>query len=107
MAPFPTVVALGDARVHVSCSYGGDMSTKVEGMVNKEFSLRTILGVPNVEPDNGYIRLGGGSDDSRFGCQGDVFKEFDVFHQVSNIVARDLIFIRTQIWDASDFQIKF
>ena len=45
----------GDTRVHVSCSYGGDMSTEIEGMVNKEFCLRTILGVPNVKPDNGYI----------------------------------------------------
>ena len=83
------------------------MSTKVEGIVNKKFSLRTVLNVPNVKPDNGYIQLGGDSDDSRFGCQEDVFKKFNVFHEVSNIVARDLISIRTQIWDASDFQIRF
>jgi len=39
VAPFLTVVALGDARVYVSCSYGGNMSTKVKEMVNKKFSL--------------------------------------------------------------------
>jgi len=32
---------------------------------------------------------------------------FDVFHEVSNIITRDLVSIRMQIWDASDFQIQF
>ena len=67
-------MVLENTRVHVSCSYSGNMSTEIEGVVNKEFCLGTILGVPNVKPDNSHIRLGRGFDDSRFGSQGNAFK---------------------------------
>jgi len=43
-------------------------------VVNKKFHLGTTLSIPNVKPDDGYIRLGGDFDDSGFGSQGNVFK---------------------------------
>jgi len=74
MILFPTVVALGDARVHVSHSDGGNMSTEIEEVINKKFCLGITLSVSNVKPDNSHIGLGGGFDDSGFGGQGNIFE---------------------------------
>jgi len=74
MTLFPTVVVLGYIKVHVSCSYSSDIFPKIKGMINKQFHFRTTLSVLNIKPDNNYVKLWGGFDDSGFSSQGDIFE---------------------------------
>jgi len=57
IAPFPTVIALGDPWVHGSAFYGSDVFSKVEGPIDDGFGFGTILGVPDVDPYNGHVRV--------------------------------------------------
>ena len=74
MAPFLAVVALENTWVHVCCSYDGNVSAKIKGVIYQQFSLGFALSVPDIEPDNGHIGLGGCFDNPRFGYQENVFK---------------------------------
>jgi len=53
-------------RVHVSCSYSNDIFPKIKGMINKQFYFRTALSVLDIKPDNNYVKLWEGFDDSGF-----------------------------------------
>jgi len=57
MALFPTVIALGDPWVHGSASYGSNVFSKVEGPIDDGFGFGAILGVPDVDPYNGHVRV--------------------------------------------------
>jgi len=55
--PFLAVVVLGDTWVHGSISDSSNMLTKVEGPVYDSFDFGTVLGVPDVDPDNRHIQI--------------------------------------------------
>jgi len=55
MTLFPTIMALRDTWIHVSASDSGYISAKVKRMINKQFGLRSILGIPYINLDDGHI----------------------------------------------------
>jgi len=57
MALFPTVTALGDPWVHGSASYGSDVFSIVEGPIDDGFGFGAVLGVPDVDPYDGHVRV--------------------------------------------------
>jgi len=58
MLPFPAVVTLENTWVHVCGPDSSDKSTKIEGIINQEFSFGTALRVLYVKPNNSHIRFG-------------------------------------------------
>ena len=74
MTLFLTVVALGYTRIYVSRSYNSNMFSKIKEIINKQFCFGTALSVPDIKPDNSYVRLWGDFDDSGFSSQGDIFE---------------------------------
>ena len=50
VTPLPTILAGGDARVHVRTSDGGNKVSYVEASVNKHFRVLTALDIPDVDP---------------------------------------------------------
>ena len=50
MTPLPTILAEGDAKVHVCTSNGGNKVFYVEASVNKHFRVLTTLDIPDVDP---------------------------------------------------------
>jgi len=58
MSPFPTILALGDTRVHVCSADSCNKLADIEVPVNERFSTAPALDVPNVDPHDGHVRLG-------------------------------------------------
>ena len=52
VTPLPTVLALWNTWVHVSIMYDSNETPNVELSIDNSFGLRTILGVPCINPDN-------------------------------------------------------
>ena len=65
MSLFLAVLVLGDAWAYVSVLDGGNVAAYVEASVDEVLSFGTILGVPNINQYNSYIRLGGDFDNTR------------------------------------------
>ena len=58
MFPSPAILALRDARVHVGSSHSHNKPPYIETPVNKTFNLTSALNIPDINPNNRYIRLG-------------------------------------------------
>jgi len=58
VAPLPAVVTLRDSRVYVGDFDSGDVPAKVKGMIYQQLCFGSILRIPNIKPDNGYVRFG-------------------------------------------------
>jgi len=58
ISPLPTILALRDVRVHVGSLNSCNKPPYLETSVNKTFSLTSTLNIPDVNPNNQYIRLG-------------------------------------------------
>jgi len=52
-----TIFALRNTRVHVGSSDSSDIIIYIETSVNETFSFCTILRIPNINPNNSYIRF--------------------------------------------------
>jgi len=58
MSPSPAILTLRDARVHVGFLNSRNKPLYIETPINKTFSLTSALNIPDVNPNNQYIRLG-------------------------------------------------
>ena len=58
MSLFTAVVTLKNIWVYVCGPDSSNESTKIEGIINQEFSFKTALRVPYVKPNNSHIRFG-------------------------------------------------
>ena len=74
MTPPPAIFALRYARVHGSSPDSSDVVTYIKTSVDEEFSIVPTLNIPNVNPDNGHVRLGGDFDNSWFERKGYVIE---------------------------------
>jgi len=102
----PTILALGDSRIHVCSSNGSDVVTYVEAPVDEHFGIAATLYISYINLDDYHVGFWGDFDDSRLQCQSDV---------VENIVVLDDIFDHTQvdggggdflkIWKTYDLQV--
>jgi len=62
-------MTLGNTWVHVHGPDSGNKSTKIEEMINQEFSFGATLRVLYVKPNDSYIRFGRSFDDPWFSCK--------------------------------------
>ena len=74
VSPLPAILALGNSRIHVRTSNCGDVIAHIEAPVNEKFSIFSTLNIPDVEPNNGHIRLRRDFNNSWFRDKGDVVK---------------------------------
>jgi len=72
--PFLVVVILRDPRVHISGPNGSDGPTKIKRVIYQQLCFETILRVPNIKPNDSYIRFGKSLDDPRFSYKSHIFK---------------------------------
>jgi len=52
MSLFPTIFTLWNAKVHVSFSYGANIPSYIETLINQTLGFAPTLDVPNVNPNN-------------------------------------------------------
>jgi len=53
--PFPTVLTLQHARVHVSTTDCSDIASNIEVFVDDLLGVRPILSIPDVDPDDSHV----------------------------------------------------
>jgi len=63
------VVTLRDSGVYVGGFNHGNIPAKVERMIYQQFCFETVLRIPNVKPDDGYVGFGKGFDYSGLCCK--------------------------------------
>jgi len=61
--------ALEDVRVHICSTDSGNVSSNIETSVDKHFCILTTLRVPNIYPDNCYVRFRRGLDNPWSGSE--------------------------------------
>jgi len=69
VAPLLAIVTLKDSRVYVSGPDYDDMPAKVERMIYQQLCFGTILRIPNVKPDDGYVGFGRSFNDPGLCCE--------------------------------------
>ena len=72
VSPLPAILALGNSRIHVRTSNCGDVIAHIEAPVNEKFCVFSTLNIPDVEPNDGHIRLRRNFNNSQFRRKGDV-----------------------------------
>jgi len=72
VSPLPAILALGNSRIHIRTSNCDDVIAHIEAPVNEKFSVFSTLNIPDVNPNNGYIKLRRDFNNSRFRREGDV-----------------------------------
>ena len=75
MSPALAIAILGHSRVHSSPSDCGSIMPKIKWVVNKSLTLRPLLRVPNINPDNRHVRAGWGLHNVRHRGQCDTLKK--------------------------------
>ena len=79
VTPPPAIFALRYARVYSCSPDSSDVVAYIKISVDEKFSVMAALNIPNVDPDYGYIRLGGYFDNSQLGREGNVIKNVVLF----------------------------
>ena len=55
VSPLPAILILGDTRVHIYISYGGDVTFHIEAMVDQSLGWSTTLWIPYIDPHYSHI----------------------------------------------------
>ena len=72
VSPLSAILALENSQIHIHISNSGDVIAHIEVPVNEKFSIFSTLNIPDVNPNNGHVRLRRDFNNSRFRCEGDV-----------------------------------
>jgi len=72
VAPLPAIFALRDSQIHIRSSNHGDVIAHIKAPVNKKFSVLTTSNIPDINPNDGHIRLRRDFNNSQFRRKGDV-----------------------------------
>ena len=81
MTPLPAVLALWDTRIHVHPFNSSNKATNVEASIYKFFGCRSILWIPDVDPDDGYIKFRGDFDNIGLGIDVNVVEYVGSFNE--------------------------
>jgi len=57
ITPLLTILALRNTRVYIGSSNSSDIITYIKIFINETFSFFTILRIPNINPNNSYVRF--------------------------------------------------
>jgi len=69
VVPLPVSVTLRDPRVHISGPNSSDVPAKIKGMIYQQLCFESIFRIPNVKPDDSYVRFRRSLDDPRLCCK--------------------------------------
>jgi len=58
VAPLPAIFALQGTGVYISSSYKSNEASDIEALINDFLGQRSVLRVLNIDPYDGYVRLG-------------------------------------------------
>jgi len=57
VSPLPIVLILWDTQVHISTMYYSNEIPHVETLIDDSFSSRTVLSIPDIDPDDDHVRF--------------------------------------------------
>jgi len=57
VSSFPVVLILKNVGIHICTTNSCNVTSNVEAFVNEILSFGTTLRIPNVNPDNSYVRF--------------------------------------------------
>jgi len=77
---FLAILTLGNSRVYIGILYYDNIVLYVKALINKSFGGYTILGVPNVDPNNSHVQFWRNFDNSWFWCNMNVVKDICGFN---------------------------
>ena len=102
------ILTLKDTRIHVGSSNNCNKPPYIETSVNKTFSLTSALNIPDVNPNNWYIRLRWNFDNTQFWCENNIVKDLILFDDTFNITWCKTFFrwVMREVGNAYDFQIE-
>jgi len=104
---FPVVFTLQNSRVHVSSSNCCNILSNIEATVDEALSSATTLDIPNIDPDNWYVRFGWHFDNSWFGSKSNVVEDLVLLYDGFDIAGGKTVLRITvrEIWDVYYFEI--
>ena len=108
MSLSPAILALRNAKVHVGSSNSCNKPPYIETPVNKTFSLTSTLNIPDVNPNNWYIRLRWHFDDIQFWHENNIVEYLILFDNAFNLTwCKTFIkWIMKKVKNTYDFQIR-
>ena len=80
MSPLPAILALGNARVHISTLYSSNMTSYIKASIDQGLGKSTTLEISYIDPDYGYIRFWWYFDYSQFWSNMDVVEDVSAFY---------------------------
>ena len=85
VSPLPAILALGNSWIHIRTSNCGDVVAHIEAPVNEKFSIFSTLNIPDVDPNDGHIRLRRDFNNSRFRREGDIVENMILLEDGFNV----------------------
>jgi len=58
MSPFPAILVLRYAQIHIGTSDHSDIASYVKVSVDETLCIVATLDIPDIDPYNGHIRFG-------------------------------------------------
>ena len=104
--PFPTVLALWNAQVHISATDCGNISSNIEVLVDNVLHCQPTLQVPDINPNYCHIRFGWGFDNARLWCQSDVVENVCLFDDTLDDVRSNRTLLSHER-KSNDLQVQF
>jgi len=91
MPPLPTVLTLQYTWIHICIPNCYNVATNVESLVNDFLSIRSVLSIPNVYPNDGHVGLGRYLDDTRFWCEDNVVEQVIIFQDIFDFIQWNMV----------------
>ena len=108
VSPFPTVFTLRNTWVHICTIYCSDETSYIETLVNDQFGFGTILCVPDINPNDGYVWFQWDFDNSRPRNKNDVVENVIALENFLNVFRRDTyVWLLIQVRNSYDFEVGF
>ena len=86
MPPLPAIFVLWYSRIHIGTVNYSNKASYIEVSVNDFLGIRPILGIPDVNLNDSYIRLGQNLDNLRFGSEDDIVENMVVLENAFDFI---------------------
>ena len=79
MISFSAVFALGNAGVHICSPNCSDIVANIKAPIDKHFSVKSTLDIPNINPNDSYVRFWRYFNNSQFRRKRNIIKNMILF----------------------------
>jgi len=86
MTPFPTILALRNSQIYISSLNCSNKASYIKASAYDLFCVGTTLRVPNVDPDDRYVRFREDLDDARSRSKDNVVEDMVTSEDAFNII---------------------